>query len=177
MAVFLTKSAPGLRTSPVKRGYWVVKNLLGEVIPPPPAAVPELPRAEKDLGDLTLREVLTHHRADPSCAACHQRFDAMGLVFEGFGPIGERRDKDLAGHTVDARASFPGGSEGDGLDGLRDYIRQHRQDDFVDNLCRADLRAKLVANDYRFTVLVENIVTSRQFLTKRGQTQLAQQGE
>jgi hypothetical protein len=196
MAAFLTKNAPGLRTSPVKRGYWVVKNMLGEVIPPPPAAVPELPRAEKDLGELTLREVLDRHRADPSCSACHQRFDAMGLVFEGFGPVGERRDTDLAGHTVDARAAFPGGSEGAGVEGLREYIRLHRQDDFIDNLCRklfayglnrslilsddgtiAGLRTKLAANDYRFSVLVESIVTSQQFLTKRGQTSLAQQGE
>ncbi len=196
MAAFLTKNAPGLRTSPVKRGYWVVKNVLGEVIPPPPAAVPELPRAEKDLGEFTLREVLERHRADPSCAACHQRFDAMGLVFEGFGPVGERRDTDLAGHAVDTHAMFPGGSEGVGVDGLRHYIRQHRQDEFVDNLCRkllayglnrsliwsddgtiAELRAKLAASDYRCGALVENIVTSRQFLTKRGQTSLAQQGE
>ena len=57
MAAFLTKNAPGLRTSPVKRGYWVVKNVLGEHIPPPPAVVPELPRDEAKL-DLPLREKL-----------------------------------------------------------------------------------------------------------------------
>ena len=49
------------------------------------------------------------------------------LVFEGYGPIGERRDKDLAGRPVDARATFPGGSEGAGVEGLREYIREHRQ--------------------------------------------------
>jgi Protein of unknown function (DUF1592)/Protein of unknown function (DUF1588)/Protein of unknown function (DUF1585) len=193
MAAFLTKNAPGLRTSPVKRGYWVVRRVLGEVIPPPPAVVPELPRAEKDLGELTLREVLDRHRADPSCASCHQRFDAMGLVFEGFGPIGERRDSDLAGHAVDTRATFPGGSEGTGVEGLREYIRQHRQEDFVDNLCRkllayalgrslilsdeatvTELRAKLAESDYHIKVLVEHIVTSPQFLTKRGQPAVAQ---
>ncbi len=114
MAVFLTKNAPGLRTSPVKRGYWVVKRVLGEQIPPPPAVVPELPRDEAKL-DLPLREMLAQHRADPSCAACHARFDSLGLVFEGYGPIGERRDKDLAGHPVDAHATFPGGSEGSRL--------------------------------------------------------------
>ena len=196
MAVFLTKNAPGLRTSPVKRGYWVVRNVLGEVIPPPPAAVPELPRAESDLGERTLREALAQHRADPGCAACHERFDALGLVFEGFGPIGERRDNDLGGHAIDSHATFPGGSEGLGVAGLRDYIRHHRQDDFVDNLCRkllayalnrslilsdddtiAELHTKLAANDYRFSVLVENIITSPQFLTKRAGVQLAQHGE
>jgi len=61
MAVFLTQNAPGLRTSPVKRGYWVVRRVLGEVIPPPPATVPELPHDEAKM-DLPLREVLAKHR-------------------------------------------------------------------------------------------------------------------
>src|SRR5262249_36044476 len=106
MAVFLTKNAPGLRTSPVKRGYWVVRRLLGEEIPPPPPAVPELPKDEADLGDLTLPQMLARHRADKNCAACHRCFDAIGLVFEGFGPVGERRTKDLGGRPVDASATF-----------------------------------------------------------------------
>ena len=97
MSVFLTKNAPGLRTSPVKRGYWVVRRLLGEEIPPPPPKVPELPKDEAELGDLTLREVLTRHREDKSCAGCHARFDPVGLVFEGYGPIGERRVTDPPG--------------------------------------------------------------------------------
>ena len=96
--------------------------------------VPELPRDEAKL-DLPLRDMLARHRADASCAGCHARFDSLGLVFEGFGPVGERRDKDLAGRPIDARATFPGGSEGAGLAGLRKYIRDHRQNDFVDNLC------------------------------------------
>ena len=61
MAVFMTRNAPGLRTSPVKRGYWVVRRVLGETIPPPPATVPELPHDEAKL-DLPLREVLAKHR-------------------------------------------------------------------------------------------------------------------
>ena len=83
MAVFLTKNSPGLRTSPVKRGYWVVKRVLGETIPPPPANVPALPADESKMGDLTLRQALAQHRADPACAGCHARFDSYGLVFEG----------------------------------------------------------------------------------------------
>src|SRR5262249_23500246 len=89
MAVFLTQNAPGLRTSPVKRGYWVVRRLLGEDIPAPPATVPELPSDEAKLGEKTLREALAIHRADKSCAGCHERFDGIGLTFEGYGPIGE----------------------------------------------------------------------------------------
>src|SRR6185436_19743241 len=82
MAVFLTQNAPGLRTSPVKRGYWVVRRVLGEHIPAPPAQVPELPRDERKLGDLTLPALLARHRQDTHCAACHARFDGYGLAFE-----------------------------------------------------------------------------------------------
>jgi Protein of unknown function (DUF1592)/Protein of unknown function (DUF1588)/Protein of unknown function (DUF1587)/Protein of unknown function (DUF1585)/Protein of unknown function (DUF1595) len=195
MSVFLTKNAPGLRTSPVKRGYWVVKRVLGEEIPPPPAVVPELPRDEAKL-DLPLREVLAKHREDASCASCHARFDSFGLAFEGYGPVGERRTKDLAGRLVDTQATFPGGSQGSGFDGLRSYIRTHRESDFIDNLCRKMLvyalgrslllsdeptieatRKKLAANGYRLSSLVESIVTSPQFLTKRGQDAVAGKAE
>jgi hypothetical protein len=186
MAVFLTKNAPGLRTSPVKRGNWVVKNILGERIPPPPAVVPELPHDEAK-SNLSLRDMLAQHRADPNCAACHAHFDSLGLVFEGFGPIGESRTLDLAGRPIDASATFPDGSQGAGLTGLRQYIRDQRQNDFIDNLCGklvayglgrslilsddlliSDMHNKLTSDGYRFDDMVESIVTSKQFLTKRG---------
>jgi mono/diheme cytochrome c family protein len=186
MGAFLTKNAPGLRTSPVKRGYWVVKQVLGERIPPPPAQVPELPRDEAKL-DLPLRDVLARHRQDKACATCHARFDSLGLAFEGYGPVGEQRSQDLAGHPIDASATFPGGSAGTGVDGLRAYIRAHRQNDFLDNLSRKLLayalgrslilsddltveamRARLARDGYRFHILVESIVTSPQFRNKRG---------
>ena len=57
------------------------------------------------------------HRANPVCAGCHARFDSFGLAFEGYGPVGEARTKDLAGRPVDTTATFPGGSEGAGLRG------------------------------------------------------------
>jgi len=186
MAVFLTKNAPGLRTSPVKRGYWVVRRVLGEQIPPPPPSVPELPKDEANLGELTLPQVLARHRDNKACAGCHKRFDAVGLVFEDFGPIGERRVKDLGGKPVQTAATFPDGKERNGLTGLRDYLRDKRQDDFVDNLCRKlfayalgrslmlsdkkaldEMRARLVADKYAFGSLVKTIVTSPQFLNKR----------
>jgi hypothetical protein len=185
MAVFLTQNAPGLRTSPVKRGYWVVRRVLGETIPPPPATVPELPGDESKL-DLPLREILARHRENPSCASCHTRFDSLGLVFEGYGPIGERRSHDLAHHAVDTRTTFPGGSEGSGFEGVKAYIRARRQGDFVDNLSRKllayalgrslllsdeltidNMKIRLSANGYRFEPLVEAIVTSPQFMNKR----------
>src|SRR5262245_56733281 len=186
MAAFLTKNAPGLRTSPVKRGYWVVKQVLGESIPPPPAAVPELPRDEAKL-DLPLRDLLARHRQNPSCASCHSRFDSLGLVFEGFGPVGERRAKDLSGRPVDASATFPGGATGSGIEGLKTYLRANRQNDFIENLSRKllsyalgrslilsddilieSMRSKLERDGYQFDSLVESIVTSPQFRYKRG---------
>jgi hypothetical protein len=186
MAVFLTKNAPGLRTSPVKRGYWVAHSLLGEHIPAPPPTVPELPQDEAKLGDLTLREALARHRADPACAGCHERFDGLGLAFEGYGPVGERRTADLGGRPVETRAAFPGGGEGDGFEGLRDYLRECRRDEFVENLCRKllayglgrsllpsddrtirEMRLDLAANGDRFGTMVETIVSSPQFLNKR----------
>jgi hypothetical protein len=191
MAVFLTKNAPGLRTSPVKRGNWVVKNLFGERISPPPQGVPELPHDEAKL-DLPLREMLARHRADANCAACHDRIDALGLVFEGYGPVGEARTKDLAGHAIDASATFPDGGDGTGLAGLRQYIREHRQDDYLNTFCGKlvvyalgrslmpsddllieEMRNKASADGYKFETLVETIVTSPQFLTKRGRQAVA----
>src|SRR5262249_55723900 len=136
MAVFLTKNAPGLRTSPVKRGYWVVRRVLGEKIPPPPPAVPELPKDEANLGELTLPQLLARHRQDKNCAGSPRRFDSIGLVFEDYGPVGERRAKDLGGRPVHTDATFPDGKDRHGLKGLRDYLRDKRQDDFVDNLCK-----------------------------------------
>ena len=187
MSVFLTKNSPGLRTSPVKRGYWVVRRLLGEMVPPPPPNVPELPEDETKLGELSLRDVLARHRDHESCAGCHQRFDTIGLAFEGFGPIGERRQNDLGGRPVETAAEFPGGFQGTGLDGVRSYIAEHRQADLIDNFCRkllayglgrqllltdepliSDMKQRLQSNEYRVSSVIESIVTSPQFRTKRG---------
>jgi mono/diheme cytochrome c family protein len=192
MAAFLTENSPGLRTSPVKRGYWVVKRVLGEVIPAPPPNVPALPADESKMGDLTLRQALEQHRTNPACAGCHARFDSYGLVFEGYGPIGERRSKDLGGRLVDFRAPFPGGVECSGVTGLRDFIRQKRQQDFLDTFGRKllsyalgrslqptddptlqEMQRRLAAGGYRFDTMVETIVTSRQFRNRRAPATLA----
>jgi hypothetical protein len=143
------------------------------------------------MGALTLREVMAQHRDNPACAGCHARFDPMGLSFEGYGPVGERRTRELAGRPIDARASFPGGVQGSGVEGLREYLRAHRQDEFLDNLCRKllsyalgrtlipsddatvdEMRARL-GDTHRFTNLVETIVQSRQFLTRKAQDAVA----
>jgi hypothetical protein len=185
MAVFLTQNSPGLRTSPVKRGNWVVKRVLGEVIPPPPPVVPELP-SDESKSDLPVRELLAKHRENPVCAACHAKFDSFGLAYEGYGPVGGVRAKDLAGRPVDTAVTYPGGAQGIGFEGLETFIREHRQDEFVSNLSRKLLayalnrslqlsdeslvermEARLRAKEYRIDSLVETIVASPQFLNKR----------
>jgi hypothetical protein len=186
MAVFLTKNSPGLRTSPVKRGYWVVRRMLGEHIPAPPPEVPELPKDESKV-EQPLPQLLAKHREHKACAGCHQRFDSLGLAFEAYGPIGERRTLDLGGRPVETKAAYPDGSERDGLDGVRRYLSEKRSEEFVDNLCRKlfayalgrslalsdkkaidTMREGLARDGYRFGSLVESIVTSPQFLNKRG---------
>ncbi|MCA9066136.1 MAG: DUF1588 domain-containing protein, partial [Planctomycetaceae bacterium] len=187
MSVFMTKNSPGLRTSPVKRGYWVVRRLLGEHIPAPPPNVPDLPADEAALGDRTLRELLAKHREHSACSGCHERFDSIGLAFEGYGPVGERRELDLGGRAIDNRADFPDGVSRSGLAGLRQYLLEQRNDEFLTNFCRKlvsyglgrslilsdellvrEMQSRLKGNDYRFSAAVETIVTSPQFLTKRG---------
>jgi len=133
-----------------------------------------------------VREMLAKHRENPVCAACHARFDSFGIAFEGYGPVGGARTKDLAGRAVDTNVTFPGGSQGAGLEGLRTYIHAHREKGFVNNLCRKllayslgrslqlsdealveSMEAQLAANEYRFGSLFETIATSPQFLNRR----------
>jgi hypothetical protein len=162
-----------------------VTRLLGEVIPPPPPAVPELP-ADESKSELPVRDMLAKHRENAMCAACHSRIDSFGLPFEGYGPVGNIRTKDLAGRPVDTTVAYPGGKTLDGLAGLQTFIREHRQQQFVANISRKLLayalnrslqlsdepliermQARAAANGYRFSSLIETIVTSPQFLTRR----------
>jgi hypothetical protein len=130
--------------------------------------------------------MLAQHRANPACSSCHARFDSFGLAFEGYGPVGERRSSDLAGRDIAAIAEFPGGGKGEGLAGVQAYIRERRQDDYLDNLSRKMLayalsrtlllsdepvieqaQVNLKKSDYQFGALIETIVTSPQFLYRR----------
>jgi hypothetical protein len=130
--------------------------------------------------------MLAKHRAIPFCAACHQRFDSFGLAYEGYGPIGDVRTKDLAGRPVDTAVTYPGGVNGVGFEGLRAFIHDHRQDQFINNVSRKllsyglnrtlqlsdealvdTMQTNLAAQGYRFDSLVETIVMSPQFRNKR----------
>lgn len=103
---FLTITSNPTRTSPVKRGLWVLDQMLCDEPPPPPPGVEGLPESGETGG--TLREQMERHREDPVCASCHEVMDAIGFGLENFGPTGKWRAEDENGHTIDSSGSLPG---------------------------------------------------------------------
>jgi hypothetical protein len=186
MAVFLTKNSQPQRTSPVKRGFWVVHKLLGEHIPPPPPDVAVLPAKETDTDGKTIRQLLAMHTEDMKCARCHVRFDPIGLAMEGFDSIGRSRTKDLAGRAIDNVVQLPSGEQARGVSEFSEYLAKHRGADFAKTLNRkllgyalgrslqlSDLvllekmEATLQETDYRVIPLFEAVVTSPAFRSQR----------
>jgi mono/diheme cytochrome c family protein len=117
------------RTSPVLRGKWILQNLMGLDVPPPPPNVPPLPE-EKD-GDKprTMREQMTEHRANPVCAACHRTLDPIGFALENFDAVGAWRSED-AGAPVDASGELADGTKVNGVTELRQALLR-RPENFV----------------------------------------------
>jgi hypothetical protein len=182
----LAKQSGASRTSPILRGNWVSEVLLGEKLPRPPKDVPQLPEDEAN-SKLSVRQLVEKHSTDARCAKCHQRIDAFGFALEGFDAIGRRREKDLAGRTIDTRGKLKDGSTFEGLDGLREYLLTKRKNDFLRQFCRKllgyalgrgvqlsdeplleEMQRRLEKSAYRFGVAVEAIVRSRQFREIRG---------
>jgi hypothetical protein len=182
-ASILTVTSNPTRTSPVKRGKFILDNILGTPPPPPPPDVPEL----KEGGELkgTLRQRMEQHRANPACANCHQRLDPLGFGFENFNAIGAWRVKDGDG-VVDSTGDLPGGKSFQGPAELRTILKD-RKETFArclaDRLltyalgrgtkrsdqCYTDDIARSVAkHDYRFSALVEEIAQSDPFQKRRG---------
>jgi hypothetical protein len=126
----LAKTAAASRTSPVKRGAWVVE-LLGERLPKVPAGIPPLPETPPD--GLSVREITERHRKDPKCAGCHVRIDPYGMTLEQFDALGRLRPaRDLK--PGDARATTRDGVNIDGFAGLRDYLAGPRREDLLRTL-------------------------------------------
>ena len=186
MAVFLTKNSQPQRTSPVKRGFWVVHKLLGEHIPPPPPNVAVLPAKETDTDGKTIRQLLAMHTDDVKCARCHVRFDSIGLAMEGFDSIGRSRNKDLAGRAIDNAVQLPTGEQARGIAEFSEYLAKHRRAEFTKTLNRkllgyalgrslqlSDLvllekmEVTLQETDYRSAPLFETVVTSPVFRHQR----------
>lgn len=182
-SVLTVTSAP-LRTSPVKRGDWVLRRILGTPTPPPPADAGSLPSDPSAFGGLSLRQRLTEHKRNPTCANCHLRIDPLGFPLENFDAIGRTRATYPDGTPVDTTGEFADKTQIVGADALLGYLRSK------DALVMRTLSRKMLgyalgrtvmASDQRLvnemvaagnaaTIadLATRIVTSRQFRTREG---------
>jgi len=129
MAAVLTATSSPTRTSPVKRGKWVLEAILGTPPPPPLPNVPDLDNAPVANG-ATLRQKLEQHRADPNCASCHRRMDPIGLGLENYDAIGAWREKEGEA-AINASATLADGSAFNGPGELKTLLRTSRKEDFV----------------------------------------------
>jgi len=183
--VLATTSFPD-RTSPVNRGVWVLEQVLGEHVPPPPANVPALEKQDqKTVANMTLRQRTELHVSNPACASCHKVLDPIGFGFENFDAIGRWRDKDDSGGPIDAAGQLPGSKRFSTPAQLKKIIAG-RTDDFARNLtsrmlayalCRqlegydevvVDQLVAAVAKDgQRMQSLVVGVVTSYPFTHRR----------
>src|SRR5262249_22584813 len=93
-ASILTVTSNPTRTSPVKRGKWILENILGTPPPPPPPDAGELSDDQKVVESASLRQRMEQHRSNPNCAVCHQRMDPLGFSLENFDAVGKWREKD-----------------------------------------------------------------------------------
>ncbi len=179
------------RTSPVNRGVWVLEQVLGEHVPPPPANVPALEKQDqRKVSTLTLRQRTELHRSDPVCANCHKVLDPIGFGLENFDAIGRWRDHDDSGGAIDATGELPGVNRFSTPKELKRIIAG-RTDDFCRNLSGKMLAYALgrqlegydemvvdqlsgaVAKDgNRMQTLVVGVVTSYPFTHRRLTSQI-----
>ncbi|HWN93706.1 MAG TPA: DUF1588 domain-containing protein, partial [Methylomirabilota bacterium] len=171
------------RTSPVKRGKWVLDNLLNAPTPPPPPDVPEL----KDGSELTgtLRQRLEQHRADALCASCHARMDPIGFALENFDALGAWRDKD-GPEPIDPTSDMGNGQLLKGAADLATVLSRQKKEQFArcfaeklltyaigrgiefpDKCALDEITARAAKEDYRFSSIVLGIVNSTPFQKQR----------
>jgi hypothetical protein len=121
-ASILTVTSNPTRTSPVKRGKWILEQVLGTPPPPPPPDVPELKEEEGATLTGSLRQRMEQHRANPNCASCHARMDPLGFAFENYDAIGGWREKD-GSFPIDSSGSLPSGQSFQGPEGLKGILK------------------------------------------------------
>ncbi len=185
MAAVLTLTSNPSRTSPVKRGKWVLDNLLGTPPPPPPPNVPELEAQKGATQAETLRKRLEIHRTNPACANCHAQMDPIGLALENYDLIGRWRLND-GGKPIDTAGVLPDGSKFSGPSELKRILLKKKTQfthTLTDRLltyalgrgiersdkCNLDTMTKSVENSqYKFSAIVEAVVTSVPFRERRG---------
>ena len=183
-ASILTLTSNPTRTSPVKRGKWILENLLNEPPPPPPPNVPELEETAKAKPGLSLRKQLELHRQSPSCAACHKTMDPLGLGFENFDAIGKWRDRD-GKLPVDASGELPGGKKFQGPIELIKLLKQRKPEfrrclvekmltyalgrglEYYDRCAVDSITQNMDKDENRFSRMVLEIVNSQPFLYRR----------
>jgi len=117
------------RTSPVKRGVFVLNNIIGTPAPPPPPNVPALEASEKPSGDATLRDLLAAHRSQPLCASCHARMDPIGLAMENFNALGIWRDSER-NQNIDAAGKLITGESFNNVRELKHILATNHREDF-----------------------------------------------
>tara|TARA_R110000782_G_scaffold124058_2_gene215536 strand:+ start:11442 stop:13868 length:2427 start_codon:yes stop_codon:yes gene_type:complete len=186
MGAVLTVTSNPTRTSPVKRGLYVLDQILGTPPPPPPPEIAPLEQAMAQLGENpSLREQLAAHLTDMNCAVCHNRMDPLGLAMENFDAVGRWRDADESG-PIDASGTLPDGRSFAGPTELKQILLA-RDDLFIENLTRklltyalgrglesfdrptvASITARTRDNGDRFSAIIEGIVLSDAFRTCRG---------
>ncbi len=129
----LTLTSTPTRTSPVKRGKYLLENILGTPPPPAPGGVPPLDDKQIRMSNLTLREQFAQHRSNASCAGCHAFLDPMGFAFENYDAIGRWRDQEK-NHPIDATGTLVRGQQFKDLAELRTLLARDMADDFTRNL-------------------------------------------
>ena len=120
-AILTVTSAP-LRTSPVRRGDWVLRRILGTAVPPPPADAGSIPADPKLFGGLSVRERLQVHKRNATCANCHLRIDPLGFPLEHYDSTGRWREKYAEGQTIDDYGDVNDQTRISGIDGLLQYL-------------------------------------------------------
>lgn len=183
-ASILTVTSNPKRTSPVKRGRWVLEQILGTPPPPPPPDVPELEEAHDAITGTTLRERLEQHRDDPGCANCHAKMDPIGFAMENYDAIGKYRAKD-GDQDIDSAGQLPDGTSFEGISDLKQILLNRKTQfarcltekmliyalgrglEYYDRPTIERIVTTLEANDYKFSVLITEIVKSDPFRLRR----------
>jgi hypothetical protein len=134
MASVLTSSSYPRRTSPVLRGRWILDELLGTPVPPPPPNVPALEETSAVADSQTLRQRLEVHRQKPECASCHNRMDPLGFGLENFDGIGRWRESE-GSLPIDSAGQLPSGETFSGPEQLKAVLLK-RSDEFLQHFAR-----------------------------------------
>ncbi len=129
-AGLLAMNSDGKDSHPLKRGIWMLRSLLNDPPPPPPPAVPEIDLADPEIAKLTLKQRIENHRNHAACLSCHAKIDPWGIAFENFDAVGSWRTQ-VHGQPVDAASLLFNGQKLDGIDDLKRFLLENRQDQFT----------------------------------------------